>query len=82
ASTLNHEQGGEIAMNLDQLYRIMRNRLLWVDLNNDAAPAQEVIGLLEPLRQSWHELADKPPNEAGATAPSDADSGKGIAVSA
>lgn len=83
ASTLDHENGGEIARNLDRLYRFMLNRLLWVDLDNDPAPAQEVIGLLEPLRQSWHELAGQPADEeADSKQASDPDSGKGFAVSA
>lgn len=83
ASTLNHEQGGEIAKNLDRLYRFMLNRLLWVDVNNDPKPAQEVIGLLEPLRQSWHELAGRTTEEVSAkTSADDRNPGKGFAISA
>ncbi len=85
ASTLDHEGGGDIAKNLDQLYRFMLNRLLWVDLNNDPAPAREVIGLLEPLRQSWHELAGQNvagQGDVGEAQASDSASGKGFAVSA
>jgi flagellar protein FliS len=35
----------------------MLQRLLDVDLKNDARAAEEVIDLLEPLRASWRELA-------------------------
>ncbi len=80
AATLDHEKGGDISKNLDRLYHFMLNRLLWVDVNNDPAPAREVINLLEPLRQSWNELASQGATEkAPAT---DSAYGKGFAVSA
>ncbi len=55
--TVDLEKGGEIASNLEALYRYMLHRLLEVDAKNDARAAQEVIELLEPLRASWSELA-------------------------
>lgn len=55
--TLDLEKGGEIASNLEALYAYMLQRLLDVDLKNDARAAQEVIDLLEPVRASWRELA-------------------------
>jgi flagellar protein FliS len=54
---LDLEQGGEIAANLNQLYGFMIMRLTMVDVEISAQAAREVIGLLDPLRQSWHELA-------------------------
>lgn len=57
--TLDLEQGGEVAANLDRLYGFMIRRLTTVDVNNDPQPARDVIGLLEPLRRSWHQLADQ-----------------------
>jgi flagellar protein FliS len=62
--TLDMERGGQIAANLDQLYRFMLARLPEVDLRNDPGPARDVIELLEPLRRSWHRLAERA--EAGA----------------
>ena len=65
--TLNMELGGEVAENLDRLYGFMLNRLPRVDMKNDPKPAEEVIELLAPLRESWRELAnqgDKPAREA------------------
>ena len=56
--TLDLEKGGEIASNLDALYGYMLLRPPEVDLNNDARVAEEVIELLEPLRESWNELAE------------------------
>ena len=71
--TLDTERGGEIAVNLDQLYRFMLARLPEVDLHNNPGPAKDAINLLEPLRRSWHEVATQP-NEtapkAGAAQPS------------
>lgn len=61
ASTLDHDAGGEIAANLDKLYNFMLKRLLHVDLKNDSKPAEEVIELLQPLRESWHQLAEENP---------------------
>ncbi len=65
--TLNMELGGETAENLDRLYDFMLKLLSTVDSNNDPKPAEDVIKLLEPLRESWRELAnqgDKPAREA------------------
>jgi flagellar protein FliS len=59
ALTLDMERGGQIAQNLEQLYRFMLKHLLDVNVRNDAKPALDVIKLLEPLRASWHELAAK-----------------------
>ena len=55
--TLDLDKGGEIASNLEALYAYMLQRLLDVDVNNDARAAKEVIELLEPLQASWSELA-------------------------
>ena len=57
AGTLDHEAGGEISENLQRLYDFMLARLFEVDRNNDPQPAREVIGLLEPLHESWRTLA-------------------------
>ena len=56
--TLDMEQGGKIATNLGELYEFMIGRLTAVDVANDAQAARDVIRLLEPLRRSWHTLAE------------------------
>ena len=61
-STLDLEQGGEIAANLHKLYDFILRRLADVDMKNDAAAAREVVGLLEPLRRAWHQLAEAQPS--------------------
>ena len=55
---LDMEAGGEIAENLNRLYGFMVMRLTMVDTENSVQAARDVIGLLEPLRRSWHELAE------------------------
>ncbi|MFM2130087.1 MAG: flagellar export chaperone FliS [Pseudomonadota bacterium] len=57
--TLNHDAGGEIAQNLERIYATLLFELPKVDLKNDPLPAQQAIGMLEPLRESWRQLADK-----------------------
>ncbi|MFO0997590.1 MAG: flagellar export chaperone FliS [Alphaproteobacteria bacterium] len=61
---LDHDAGGEFAETLERLYRFMLMRLPNVDIANDPQPARDVIGLIEPLRRSWHELADRLAAEA------------------
>lgn len=63
ATSLDLNNGGEIAQNLDRLYRFMMLRLMDVDVRNDAEAAKEVLSLLEPLRVSWNELAKQTDKE-------------------
>jgi flagellar secretion chaperone FliS len=63
-STLDMEKGADIAKNLSQLYRFMLTHLLDVDIKNNPVPALEVIRLLEPLRKSWHIIAERGGGEA------------------
>ena len=58
-ASLNKDAGGELAENLDALYEYMTNRLLMANINNDQATIQEIIGLLEILRQGWLAIGDK-----------------------
>lgn len=57
-ATLDVERGGEIAKNLSDLFSYIVTRLPEVDFQNDPTPAREVIELLEPLRDSWHKVAN------------------------
>jgi len=56
-SQLNMERGGEISKNLSELFPYMITRLADVDVYNDRSAAEEVISLLEPLRDAWGDLA-------------------------
>ncbi|AIX73351.1 MULTISPECIES: flagellar export chaperone FliS [Mixta] len=53
---LNHEAGGEIAGNLDDLYEYMTRRLLQANLNNDLAAIEEVERLLTNIADAWKEI--------------------------
>jgi flagellar protein FliS len=57
AMTLNFDEGGQIALNLNDLYRFMLTTLVNVDVRNDPQAARDVIKLIEPLRASWDQLA-------------------------
>ncbi|MBU3655438.1 MAG: flagellar export chaperone FliS [Alphaproteobacteria bacterium] len=58
-TTLNHEEGGQISANLEKIFTCCLHRLPDVDIKNDPKAAQDVINLLEPLRDSWREVAAK-----------------------
>ena len=63
SNTLDMDQGGEIAANLERLYTHCLIRLMDVDRHNDPKAAQEVITLLKPIRDSWATLAEKSEGE-------------------
>jgi flagellar protein FliS len=65
-STLNMEQGGQIAESLDSLYTYVNRRLLDASVNNDAAALQECGKLLSTLRDAWAHIAAPAPHSTGA----------------
>lgn len=56
-STLNMDQGGEIAVTLDELYRWSSVRLLDATVQNDEAPIEEVLQVFRTLRDGWGGIA-------------------------
>jgi flagellar secretion chaperone FliS len=56
-STLNIEQGGKVAAELDRLYSYCNIRLLDASMQNSTAPLDEVRKLLEILRDAWSTIA-------------------------
>lgn len=50
---LNYSEGGELAVNLGNLYEYMTRRVMLGNLNNDSAVIREVQGLLEEIRNAW-----------------------------
>jgi flagellar protein FliS len=56
-STLDVEQGGEVAVRLDALYAYATRRILDASLGNDPAPLDEVRRILETLRDGWQAIA-------------------------
>jgi flagellar protein FliS len=64
-STLNIEQGGEVAASLDRLYDYANTRLLDVALRNDVTAIDDVKKIFSILRDGWHTISTQP---VGATA--------------
>lgn len=52
-SSLDKENGGDIADNLHELYAYMINTLLAANLNNDIPKIDEVIKLLTIIKDGW-----------------------------
>ena len=54
--TLDHEQGGELARNLDALYEYVSRRLLHANLRNDVESLREARGLMADISSAWEML--------------------------
>lgn len=52
-ASLDHQRGGEIAVQLNNLYDYMLRRLLLANANNDLTTLAEVDALLVPLQDAW-----------------------------
>lgn len=59
-SSLNLENGGEIAQNLDDLYDYMQRRLVVANADNDKGIINEVNDLLHEIQEAWNSI----PSEA------------------
>ena len=57
--TLNMQEGGDVARELDRLYTYISTRLLDVTARADTAAADEVTRLLRTLREGWSQIAAK-----------------------
>jgi len=70
-STLNMEQGGQVAQQLDGLYTYLHGRMLDASMKNDVAALGECMALLTTLRGAWAELVaiEAAPAAAGQTRP-------------
>jgi flagellar protein FliS len=56
---LNMQDGGKLAVDLDELYGYITVRLIHANLRNDEAALDECVRLLEPVRQAWSQIADQ-----------------------
>jgi flagellar secretion chaperone FliS len=50
---LNVEVGGDVARNLEKLYRFMLDQLMEAHLGNDSKPLDTVVNLLSTLKEGW-----------------------------
>lgn len=54
-ASLDFEVGGELAHNLDGLYRFMLDQILVANVRNDPQPIGTVVSLLTTLKSGWEE---------------------------
>lgn len=57
--SLNIEAGGDVALNLQDLYVYMMKELLLANLKNDGDKVRQVASLLKELRTAWAGIKDK-----------------------
>ena len=55
-SSLDHDVGGELATNLDELYQYMGQRLLQANINDNPAWLDEVSALLREIKEAWEQI--------------------------
>ena len=56
SSVLDMEKGGEISMNLRNLYTYVLQRLLYANLNNDLDALEEVEKIIGTIKDGWKEM--------------------------
>lgn len=61
-SALDHEKGGSLASNLDELYGYVNRRLIHANAHNDASIIAEVKGMMLEIREAWATI--QPPVDA------------------
>lgn len=52
-AALNHEEGGDIAVNLDNLYEFIIRELVVANSENSIEKLEAVSGLLRSIKESW-----------------------------
>jgi flagellar protein FliS len=58
-ASLNLQEGGSLAGDLQALYDYLTRRLTLANLRNDDAMLEECAQLVEPLRQAWREIGGR-----------------------
>ena len=63
--SLDYERGGDIAVNLGELYGYSIRKLFAANVNVDSAPdnAAEVKSLLEPIAEAWENMDPSKPRQ-------------------
>ena len=65
-NTLNHEKGGEIAKNLEQLYMFITDQLTKSNATGQRKPLEDALKILETLYSGWVEALEKLKREENA----------------
>jgi len=63
-TSLDQESGGEIAANLDALYRYIEENLVLANSENSIEKLDEITKLLKTIKSAWDEI-DGPARESG-----------------
>ena len=70
-SSLDHDQGGEIAANLEGVYDFVRDNLALANIQTDVELINEAIGVLQTLLEGWRGIVlsdvakpDSPPDKS------------------
>jgi flagellar secretion chaperone FliS len=58
-NTLNHEVGGDISKNLEQLYMFVTEQLTKANATGDAKPLSDALGVMETLHSGWVQAIEK-----------------------
>ena len=58
-NTLNHEIGGDIAKNLEQLYMFISEQLTKCNATGDKKPLEDALKIMETLYSGWVEAVEK-----------------------
>ena len=61
-SSLDMEQGGDIAVSLDSLYVYVRDRLVDASIKQDVKPLDDATRVLKNLREGWVAIAAQSPD--------------------
>jgi len=67
-NSLNLDEGGDLARNLDDLYDYMIRQLMLANANSDVGLILEVTRLLEEIRSAWTAIGPEVRKPAGAAA--------------
>ncbi|HAD08110.1 MAG TPA: flagellar export chaperone FliS [Porticoccaceae bacterium] len=74
-ASLDLDQGGEVAVNLRDLYDYMEPRLLKANMDNDVAIIDEVVALVRGIKEAWDAIPpdqQAPLEETGTASPGEA----------
>jgi flagellar protein FliS len=66
-NTLDHEVGGEVAKNLEQLYMFITDQLTQANINADKKSLENALSVLETLYSGWKEAVEKLKRDNAAT---------------
>lgn len=59
SSTLDHSVGGEVAENLDSLYRFMTDKLTQANIRSDKQALEDVLKILNTLYSGWKQAIEQ-----------------------